>query len=121
MFSLILRRIIMGILAIVFGILGIILGWLPYIQWLALVLSIIGIVFAALTLKKVSASEGGKGKGVAVAGLVLCIIGAVSSGVNAIVCTVCFATAGAGSTALIPEILQAFQVAQEVFGNLTRI
>jgi hypothetical protein len=42
----------MGILAIFLGIFGIIFGWFPLVQYFALGLSILGIVFSALALLK---------------------------------------------------------------------
>jgi hypothetical protein len=115
----------MGVLSIFLGIFGIIFGWIPLIQYFALALSVLGIVFSAIALKKASASEQGKGKGAAIIGLVLCVIGTVCSGIGVFVCTVCTA-AGANAAIKAPEALQglqdasnALQGAQNALENLT--
>ena len=102
----------MGVLAILLGIFGIIFGWIPIIQYFALGLSILGIVLSALALKKSSASENGKGKGVAIAGLVLCVIGVVCSGIGVFVCTACTA-AGLKAAEKTPEALKSLQEAAD--------
>jgi hypothetical protein len=116
----------MGILSIFLGIFGIIFGWFPVIQYVALALSILGIIFSALALKKASVSESGKGKGPAIAGLVLCVIAAVCSGIGVIACTVCAAGA-AGAAAKTPGALQdlqnaanALQETKDALENLTK-
>ena len=98
----------MSVFAILFGIFGIIFGWFPVIQYFALGLSVLGIIFSALALKKASASEHGKGKGAAIAGLVLCIIATVCSGIGVLACTVC-AAAGTAAAMKAPDALQGLQ------------
>lgn len=81
----------MSIVAIILGIFGIFLGWFPFIQYVAIAMSIMGIVLSAIDLKKSGTT--GKGKGLAIAGLVVCIIATVSSGIGIFVCTAVGATA----------------------------
>ncbi len=74
-----------AIVALVCGILGIVGGYIPVVQYVTGILSIVGIVFGALALKdKPEGSE----KGMAVAGLV-CGIVAVALTIIAIACAAC--------------------------------
>lgn len=98
----------MGVLSIFLGIFGIIFGWIPFIQYFALGLSILGIVLSAVALKASSKRENSKGKGVAIAGLVLCVIGTVCSGIGVFVCTACTA-AGINAAAKTPGALKSLQ------------
>jgi hypothetical protein len=66
----------------------------------------------SFTAPKSSTAENGKGKGSAIAGLVLCVIGTVCSGIGVFVCTACVA-AGAGAAAKTPDALQSLQGAAE--------
>jgi len=90
----------MGILAIILGIFGIIFGWFPIIQYPAFALSIVGILLSAIGLNK--SGKTGKGKGSAIAGLIICIIATVLSGIGVFVCT----AAAAGAAAKTPGALQ---------------
>jgi hypothetical protein len=81
----------MGVAALICGLIGIIFGWFPIIQYFALVLAILGIVFGGLGIK--NASKTGKGKGLAITGLVLGIIGTLLAGIGVFACTVCAAGA----------------------------
>lgn len=77
-----------GIIALVCGILAVVLSFVSSAIWLfvvALVLGIVGIVFGALGIKEAKAT--GKGKGLAVAGLVCGIVGTA-------VCAIMFACVG---------------------------
>ena len=103
---------VMGVFAIFLGIFGIIFGWIPIIQYFALGLSILGIVLSALALKKASATEKGKGKGIAITGLVLCVIGIVCSGIGVFVCTAC-AAAGTNAAIKAPDTLKNLQDAAD--------
>ena len=76
----------MSIAALVCGILGVVLCWVPIASWVVLVLSILGIVFGANGMKKCKAT--GQSQGLAIAGLVCGIVGAVFSLIGAI-CTTC--------------------------------
>ena len=76
----------MSIAALVCGILGVVLCWVPIASWVVLVLSILGIVFGANGMKKSKAA--GQSQGLAIAGLVCGIVGAVFSLIGAI-CTTC--------------------------------
>jgi hypothetical protein len=109
----------MGVLAILLGIFGIIFGWFPIIQYFALGLSILGIILSALALKKSSTVENAKGKGAAITGLVLCVIGTVCSGIGVVVCTAC-AAAGANAAAKTPDALKSLQEAADALEKLTK-
>jgi uncharacterized membrane protein YeaQ/YmgE (transglycosylase-associated protein family) len=81
----------MAIGALVCGIVGIVLGWFPGINYVALVLAILGIVLGAIARKNSPAEK----KGLATAGLVLGIIGTVCAGIGVIACSLCAAGASA--------------------------
>ena len=83
----------MGVVSLVFGIIAVIVCWIPGINWIGLVLSILGIVLGAVG--KSSASKQGKPTGVATAGLVLSIIATAIAGGAWLACTICAAGAGA--------------------------
>lgn len=74
----------MGVISLVFGIVSLVLCWFPGINWIALVLSILGIVFGAIGKGKAKKAE--KGTGVATAGLVLSIIATVFGGIFFFAC-----------------------------------
>jgi len=75
----------MSIAALVCGIIGIIGAFIPYVNIFCLVLAILGIVFGVKGMKKAKIT--GAGKGLAVAGLVLGIIGTSFSAIL-VLCTV---------------------------------
>jgi hypothetical protein len=75
----------MAVAALVCGIVGIVGGWIPGINYFALVLAILGIVFGAIALKSASADK----RGMAMAGLVLGIIGTVCAGIGVLACSIC--------------------------------
>ena len=81
----------MSIAALVFGILGIVGSFIPVVCYFTLVLAILGIIFGALGMKKAKLA-GGEGKGLAVAGLVLGIIG-TAFGAIGVICIACAAAA----------------------------
>ena len=83
----------MGVVSLVFGILAVILCWIPVINWVGIVLGIIGIIMGAVG--KSSASKQGKPTGVATAGLVLSIIATAIAGGAWLACSICAAGAGA--------------------------
>lgn len=76
----------MSIAALVCGILGIVGYFTPVVQNFNFVLAILGIVFGAKAMK--TAKENQESTGMAVAGLVLGIIGTVISALS-ILCVVC--------------------------------
>jgi hypothetical protein len=57
----------------VLGIIGLVFGWFPILGW---IVAILGIIFGGLGMSRAN-KIGGKGKGLAVAGLVCAIIGIV--------------------------------------------
>ncbi len=76
-----------AIIALVCGIVGLVGGWIPVVQYITGVLSIVAIIFGAMALKdKPEGSE----KSMAVAGLVLGIV-ACAITLLAILCVVCAA------------------------------
>ena len=82
----------MGIAALVCGILGIVGGLIPYVGYFTFILSILGVVFGAISMKKLKAT--GQSQGLAIAGLVLGIVGCAFSLIGAIcysciLCTAC--------------------------------
>ncbi len=64
----------MGVAALVLGIICVVLCWIPFVNWVGIGLGVLGILFGALGMGKANRNNG-QGKGVAVAGLVLSIIG----------------------------------------------
>lgn len=83
--------------ALVCGILGIVGSFIPIVCYFTFVLSILGIIFGAIGMKK--AKEAGGSKGLAIAGLVLGIIGAAFGlvGVICVICATCVITSAGGS------------------------
>ena len=75
-----------SIAALVCGILGIVGAWIPVVQYVTLILAILGIVFGVKARKLVGQDV--EGKGLATAGLVLGIIGTSLNGLL-VLCTVC--------------------------------
>ena len=77
-----------SIAALVCGILGIVGSFIPVVCYFTVVLAILGIIFGAkgLGVAKVS----GKGKGLAMAGLVCGIIG-TAFGLIGVICVICAA------------------------------
>ena len=78
----------LSIAALVCGIVGVVGGWFPVVCYFTLALSILGIIFGVLAMKR--AKENGEPKGLAVAGLVCGIVGAAFS-VIGIICVICAA------------------------------
>ncbi len=74
----------MGVVSLIFGIISVIMCWIPVANWIGVLLAVLGIVFGAIGMSK--AKKTNSGKGVAVAGLVLSIIGAVLGGIFWIAC-----------------------------------
>ncbi len=83
----------MSIAALVCGILGIVGAWIPVVCYFTLVLAILGIVFGAKGMKQAKIT--GQGKGLAVAGLVLGIIGCSFSAIAVICIAICAGTLAA--------------------------
>lgn len=83
---------VFAIVALVCGLLGIIGGFIPFVTYVAWLCGILGIVFGAIGMKK--AKEVGSGNGLAIAGLVLGIIG-TAVGVLGFICIVIIAAIAA--------------------------
>ena len=90
----------MAIAALVCGIVGVVGCFLGYFAFVSLALSVVGIVLGVKGMKV--AQTTGKGKGLAIAGLVCGIVGAVFSLVGAI-CTICVCAA-AGSLGALGDL-----------------
>ena len=89
-----------SIAALVCGIIGVVGGFVS-IGWfaiVALVLALLGIILGSKGMKNAKAS--GQGKGLAVAGLVLGIIGTVFAGIGTICTLVCAAAVSSASSLL---------------------
>ena len=74
----------MGVVSLVFGIISLVLCWFPVLNWVALALSIVGIVMGAVGMSK--AKRAGESSGLATAGLVLCIVATVFGGILILAC-----------------------------------
>lgn len=68
----------MGVAAFIFGLICllicILLFWIPLFSWIGIIPGVLGIVFGAVGIAKASRNNG-RGRGLAIAGLVLSIIG----------------------------------------------
>jgi len=62
----------MAVAGMVLGILALVLCWFPFVNW---ILALLGIIFGALGIGR--ANRVGKGKGMAITGLVCGVLGAV--------------------------------------------
>ena len=80
-----------SIAALILGILSCILAWIYLVNIAAIVLSVLGLVFAVMGRKK--AAVAGAPNGLGTAGLVLSIIGLSISAIGFISCTLCVACA----------------------------
>ena len=67
----------MGVAALVMGIVSCCLFWIPYVNTVCLLMCIAGIILSAISMKKARAA--GVSSGIAVAGLVVSIVGLVLS------------------------------------------
>lgn len=84
----------MSIISLVCGIVGMVGGFLtsiPVIGYLIPFCPLAGIIFGAIALNKIK-KEGGEGKGLATAGLVLGIVALALDLIVLIACTICIAS-----------------------------
>jgi energy-converting hydrogenase Eha subunit C len=89
----------MGIAGLVLGILSAIGGWIPFVNYIAWIFGVVGIVLSALAKKKGKAEN--QPTGIATAGLVLSIIGLALS-VIGLICTVaCIGALGAAGAGFL--------------------
>ena len=65
----------MAVAGLVLGIIALALCWVPFLNW---ILSLLGIIFGGLGIGK-AGRVGGRGKGMAIAGLICAILGVVVS------------------------------------------
>lgn len=80
----------MAIAALVCGVLGIVGSFIPIVMYFTAVLAVLGIIFGVMGMKK--AKQTGSGNGLAIAGLVLGIVGTIFALVG-IICTASVACA----------------------------
>ena len=83
----------MSIAALVCGIVGIVGSFIPVVSYVSLVLAILGIVFGVKGMKQAKVT--GQGKGLAVAGLVLGIIGTAFAAIGVLCVVACAGALGA--------------------------
>ena len=76
----------MSVAGLVLGIVGLVGGFIPFVNYFTTVCSILGLIFACIGMKK-SKLAFGKASGLAVAGLVLSIIGTAFA-VIGLICTI---------------------------------
>jgi hypothetical protein len=88
---------IMGVAGLVLGILSAVGGWIPFVNYVAWILAIVGIVLSVIGRKKAAAAN--QSTGAATAGLVLSIIGLVISIIGLICTALCVAGAAAATGA----------------------
>jgi hypothetical protein len=79
----------MEVAALVCGILGIVGSFIPMVQYVTFVLSILGIIFGAIARKK-------GGGAMATAGLILGIIGVATTVISTLVCVACLGASAVG-------------------------
>ena len=77
----------MGVAALVLGILSIVFCWIPVLKWVGFLIAFIGIILGACGLRNPAK------KGIAIAGLVLSIIGFILCIVLIFACNACGAAA----------------------------
>lgn len=81
----------MGVCALVFGILACALFWVPILKWVLLVLAFVGVILGAVGLKNKDK------KGIAIAGLILSIVGLALSIYGVVACNALGAAGAIGS------------------------
>ena len=83
-----------AIVSLVLAVVGLVGVWIPYVCLLSPFCAIAGIIVAAVALSKIkkSGQTSGGAKGMAIAGLVISIIGTVENLAfyGCVICTVCF-------------------------------
>lgn len=83
----------MSIGAMVFGIIGVVFSFIPIVCFAAFACAIVGIVMAAIAMKKIKNGAEGS-KGMAIAGLVCGIVGC-AFGLPSLICNICVCATGA--------------------------
>lgn len=84
----------LSIAALVLGLIGLVFAWFGWFCYVALACAIAGIIFGGMGMNKSKAANG-KASGLAVAGLVLGIIGTVFALFAVLVCTIILGAANA--------------------------
>lgn len=94
----------LAIVGLILGIVSLVLTWIPYVNIAALACAIVGLI---LSLKgKNKLVEAGQAKGLAVAGLIVSIVGLVISVITFFTCTVCVSCAACAASS-DPEVASA--------------
>lgn len=84
-----------SIAALVLGLIGVLFSWFGWFCYIALACAIAGIIFGAVGMKKSAQAHNGRSSGLAIAGLVLGIIGTVFALIAVVVCTCILGAAAA--------------------------
>jgi len=74
----------MGVASLVLGIVSFVIGWIPFINVLAFVLSLLGLILGIADVVKKS-KNGDPKKGLGIAGIIICAIAVVIFGLYAVV------------------------------------
>ncbi len=96
----------MCIAALVLGIAAIVLAWFYLVNIIALAAAVVGLICAVQGRKKVGPADAG----LAMAGLVLSIIGLAMAGIGFLTCTVCISCAACGAESALDSALGAWNM-----------
>lgn len=102
----------LSVAALVCGIVAIIGAWIPVVCYFTFVLAILGIVFGVKGMKQSKLT--GTGHGLAVAGLVLGIIG-TALGAIGVICAICVLAAAGAVSSQYGDLLDALSYASLLF------
>ncbi len=94
----------LSIAALICGIVSIILAWFYMVNIVAIILGVLGIIFAVIGMKQAKAA--GQPTGLSTAGLVLAIIGLVFASIGFLSCTVCVCASGGCLTKAANDLAQ---------------
>ena len=106
----------MAIAGLVLGIVAIVLSFVPCINWFAVLPAVLGIIFSAIGLSQ--AKKTGKGKGQAIAGLVLSILALIWVPIYMLVF---LAAAGGAATEFGEAMKKAMEEAAKKAGTATQV
>ncbi|MDR2670562.1 MAG: DUF4190 domain-containing protein, partial [Oscillospiraceae bacterium] len=84
----------MGVASLVLGIIALVLTWIPWVNIVAIAMSVIGLILA-ITARKKNAAVGAP-SGVATGGLICSIIALALSVLSFVTCTLCLTAIGSG-------------------------
>lgn len=97
----------MGVASLVLGIVGLILSFIPCVGWIALALTIPGVILGAIGIS--AAKKSGQGKGISVAGLVCSLLATIF----AVVWMLLIAGATSATASAIDEIAKEVEKAEK--------